>query len=364
MFSDISILSEYKAIVSNQSLLNETLLNLSLINRYESSKNCSSVSFVENQPMTSSYSSFLSMVITNSAFNQSKNSLELNYKHLTCENSIELFCSNSFALNKFIVSHSLFDCEDNFVAKEIPYSLVADEDLVNNRSLKVINLAPSVSQLQASIKALMNRFRLNTYAIVYTNEPAESAFPNQSSVYNRRFQSLAMSLVFKMSDESMFQLAFSSHLHNPNLKSLLASSTLDSKICGFYCLFIFLLLIFFPNEVLVLLTDCGQEVDFVEEYGQVVREKRVNVITLYDSPTCIALLNYQTTKFNELIARNRTDFSFLYKMVPVDVAFTEVNYAIYSSKLSQVIKANLNQTQRVRLSLSLSLSLSSFTFFY
>jgi hypothetical protein len=185
------------------------------------------------------------MVITNSAFNQSKNSLELNYKHLTCENSIELFCSNSFALNKFIVSHSLFDCEDNFVAKEIPYSLVADEDLVNNRSLKVINLAPSVSQLQASIKALMNRFRLNTYAIVYTNEPAESAFPNQSSVYNRRFQSLAMSLVFKMSDESMFQLAFSSHLHNPNLKSLLASSTLDSKICGFYCLFIFLLLIFF-----------------------------------------------------------------------------------------------------------------------
>lgn len=100
---------------------------------------------------------------------------------------------------------------------------------------------------------------------------------------------------------------------------------------------------------MVLLTYCGQEVDFVEAYGQLVREKGVNVVTLYDSPTCVALLNYQTSKFNQLTARNRTDFSFMYKMVPVDSALTEANYAIYSNKLSQMIKANLNQTKSVSL---------------
>ena len=87
--------------------------------------------------------------------------------------------------------------------------------------------------------------------------------------------------------------------------------------------------------------------DFVEEYGQLVKEKRVNVVTLYDSPTCVTLLNYQTNKFNELTTRNRTDFSFLYKMVPVDAALTDENYAIYLNKLSQVVKSNLNQTQSV-----------------
>jgi len=230
MFSDISILSEYKPIVSNISLLNATLLNLNLINRFESSKNCSSISFVENQSVSSSYSSFFSMVIANGAFNQTRNSLELSYKHLTCENSIELFCSNSFASNKFVVSHSLFDCEDNLVAKASPYYFVPDLDLVYNRSLKIINLAPSVSQLKATITALMNHFRLNTYAIVYANEQTESTANNQSSVPNRRFQSLAMSLVIKMSAEPMLQLVFSSHLHNPNLKSLLASASLDSKL--------------------------------------------------------------------------------------------------------------------------------------
>lgn len=243
MFSDISILNEYKPIVANESLLNATLLNLSLINRFESSKDCSSISFVASQPVTSSYSSFLSIVMTNGAFNQTKNSLELSHKHLACENSIELFCSNSFASNKFIVSHSLFDCEDNF-AKLTPFFLVADDDLVNNQSLKVINLAPSVSQLQASIVALMNRFRLNTYAIVYINEPTESAAGNQSSMFNRRFQSLAMSLVFKLSAESLLQLAFSTHFHNPNLKSLLASSSLDSKLSALN--FFFTLLLHIP----------------------------------------------------------------------------------------------------------------------
>jgi hypothetical protein len=78
-----------------------------------------------------------------------------------------------------------------------------------------------------------------------------------------------------------------------------------------------------------------------------VREKRINVVTLYDSPTCVTMLNYQTSKLNELIARNRTDFLFLYKMVPVDAALTETNYAIYLNKLSQLIKSNLNQSQSV-----------------
>jgi hypothetical protein len=233
MFSDVSILSEYKQIISNESLFNATLLNLSLINRFESSKDCSSVSFVQDQQISGSYSSFLLTIMTNGAFNQTKNSLELNYKHLTCENSIELFCSNNYASNKLIVSHSLFDCDENFDSKAIPYSLVTNDNSARNHGLQIISLAPSVSQLHASIKTLMNHFRLNTYAIIYTNELTESTARNQDNMSNRRFQTLAMSLVFKLSAESTFQLSFSTHLHNPSLKSLLNNSNFDSKLSLF-----------------------------------------------------------------------------------------------------------------------------------
>ncbi len=72
-----------------------------------------------------------------------------------------------------------------------------------------------------------------------------------------------------------------------------------------------------------------------------IKNSYVSFISIYDSPSCLPLVNYIPLKTND------SDYlKFLYKLVPID--YNLVDYANYSQILLSNIRENLSLNEKVR----------------
>jgi hypothetical protein len=75
-------------------------------------------------------------------------------------------------------------------------------------------------------------------------------------------------------------------------------------------------------------------------YSAQIAALAINVISIYDSPQCVPLVNYQMSTLAQTLPSGLFNaYTYLYKFVPVDI---NTNYAIYSQTLSGYLNKNLN----------------------
>lgn len=91
-----------------------------------------------------------------------------------------------------------------------------------------------------------------------------------------------------------------------------------------------------------LLLKCGEENIFMNKYSSQISSNKINIISIYDSPLCLPLINYY--KSNLLITAN-SSFSNLKKLVAVDYNLN--NYANYTDTLLKIILTNMTSEYRV-----------------
>lgn len=217
MFSD-NFLNDFSSVFSmengsNSKLVVDSLfLNQSLLVRFESNKYCASPNTNLINSTGPSSTSILNSIIKYS--NYSKNSFESKSKYHTCEQIIEYFCNPSVT-NKILSSHSTFDCEDYLKAdRNIGY--IKDDNSSSNiyvNGLKLVNLSPSVRQIEIVLTSIMNRFSLSHYAIVY----ADTNYLNDIFY----FKKFSANLVYKFSIDSSFTLDFSLPLNDSKIDTFL-----------------------------------------------------------------------------------------------------------------------------------------------
>jgi hypothetical protein len=181
MFSN-NLLSEYANIPSNSSYFFDSLLaNQTLVNRIESNKYCSP------QLM----SSFISLIVANS--NNPFNSFESWSKAPTCEELVDFFCNPAF-LNRLLLSHSVYDCEDYLQTNSNnEYIRVTDQNSANG--MQLITLSATSAQIEAALASFMNQYGLRRYSIVFS-DTTNSSIQLQNII---SYQNLAASLVYKFS---------------------------------------------------------------------------------------------------------------------------------------------------------------------
>ncbi len=166
-------------------------------------------------------SSLLSKILKNA--NYTRNSLESKRNYLSCDQVYELFC-NPDITDKYVATHSLFDCEDYLFPSSNSWSSpdslkfqAFDSSSLTNLT-KLIQLAPSAFQLSTVVSNFLQRYALRSYAIVY----AESS--SNDSLYDiAYYKQYAANLVYKLSADASFQLDFSYSLYDIRLGAALSS---------------------------------------------------------------------------------------------------------------------------------------------
>jgi hypothetical protein len=216
MFSDNQI-TGFSALFANSSqFVDNQLANTALVDRFTSTKYCANL----NQTT----GSLLTQVLRNA--NYAANSFEAKHGFFSCEQVLELFCNPGVA-NKFVATHSVFDCLDFVQPVQSPFGLYQPDDTrSNNNATKIVTLAPTAFQLTAVLAAFMNRFTINTYAIVY----AVSSVPGSMQTDLMFYQQLAANLAYKLSVSSAFTLGFSYSLSDPRIATALS----DRINCKFF----------------------------------------------------------------------------------------------------------------------------------
>lgn len=199
------------------------LLNNTSVDRFEANKYCSSFD----------YKSIVYQIIYNS--NYSHNAFESKTKHFPCEQLIELFCNPSIS-QKYLISHSLMDCEDFLninSAGNVPASSITDNK--NSSAIKLVALSPTGAQIEACLTAIMRKFAINHYGIVYSDSITNTYYPKLASMLN-----------YKFSIDSDYVLEFSVGLSDSSIGDLLANSFASISTKSSFFLSNFFNYFFFP----------------------------------------------------------------------------------------------------------------------
>lgn len=205
MFSD-NLLTDLAPLTSNVSyFITNTLNNSQLVTRFESSKHCAYLS----------QTSLLTNILKNP--NSNSNSFESKRSFFSCLQLVELFCNPSLS-NRFVASHSLFDCESYLVPSDYAGNLIADSN-TNPSFIKIVNLGTSNLQLAAVLSQFLDRFYLTNFGIVYSISSSSSS--EYDLIY---YQQRAADLVYRLSVEGDYVLDFSYSLNDQRISSYLSQS--------------------------------------------------------------------------------------------------------------------------------------------
>jgi hypothetical protein len=101
--------------------------------------------------------------------------------------------------------------------------------------------------------------------------------------------------------------------------------------------------------VVLLLVRCGEEAAFMSNYSAQILAGSINVVAVYDSVQCAALVNYNAVFMAGLTMSQMSSYAYLYKLVPYDSSLNASNYANFTAKLTAVAKANLTDPYTVRI---------------
>ena len=127
------------------------------------------------------------------------------------------------------------DCEDFLninSAGNVPASSITDNK--NPSAIKLVALSPSGAQIEACLTAIMRKFAINHYGIVYSDSITNTYYPKLASMLN-----------YKFSIDSDYVLEFSVGLSDSSIGDLLANSfasisTKSSFFKYFFSIFRFL----------------------------------------------------------------------------------------------------------------------------
>lgn len=316
MFSD-NLLSDLTPLTSNASYyITNTLNNSQLVTRFESSKHCAYLS----------QTSLLTNILKNPT--ASSNSFESKKSFFSCLQVVELFCNPSLS-NRFVASHSLFDCENYLVPSDYAGNLLADSN-ANPSFIKIVNLGTSNLQLAAVLSQFLDRFYLTNFGVVYSI--SSSASSEYDLIY---YQQRAADLVYRLSVEGDYVLDFSYSLNDQRISSYLSKS--PSNFLNFHPFIFCWITHVYSFQVVFLMLRCGEEIEFMNNYGgSLGLTVFTNVIAIYDSPQCLALANYYTNSMNLTQISN---YQYMYKLVPFDS--TVSSYSGFLSSITSAIKPNL-----------------------
>jgi hypothetical protein len=334
----LSIMQSNTAVLFTDSLINQTLLQQSSINITKRVQidliNCSYTDFTVNFgiksiiPTSSSTLSVINSIKAN--LNYSLNSFELKTNYFSSIQLNYLFSddtSSSPATNRVIFTHTSFDCDEYFVNNVNSF---------NNSNIpiqQIICLSTSINQIVAVLKSFFNTYKYTYYSIIYSDI-------NEINLqYLDYYKNFAKNLVYKLSLNS-FKLDFTISINNPFVFDKLKNSQAKSKIffsskttfCfGLRKRLTNLLLIL----VIILLLECGNEIDFFQKYNTIIPDTLI-YLTIYNSPKCISLLNYEKNNLNftDKILQN------LFKIIPIDYSTTTT-----SSDANNSIQIDLNNYQ-------------------
>ena len=96
----------------------------------------------------------------------------------------------------------------------------------------------------------------------------------------------------------------------------------------------------FSYPVLFLFLKCGEENDFMSSYYKVITSSKINVIAIYDSPTCLFTLNSAWSLLN-VSGDLAASYSYLNRLVSVDTSM--LNYATNSIQVQLPNPTSVNQ---------------------
>lgn len=102
--------------------------------------------------------------------------------------------------------------------------------------------------------------------------------------------------------------------------------------------------------VVFLLLRCGEESLFMQAYWSQIYKYNINVIALYDSPQCLALVNSNNNQYQSLNSTQLAAQAYLYKLVAVD---TKNDFVSYGQTLQSMIYPNLTSNYLYEVSQSL-----------
>ena len=86
---------------------------------------------------------------------------------------------------------------------------------------------------------------------------------------------------------------------------------------------------------------CGEESIFFSRYSAQVNTSNQAFISIYNSPVCIPLLNYNNINNNTILT-----YQNVYKIVPVD--YNSINALDYEQSLSNYLNLNISYLNDVK----------------
>lgn len=93
----------------------------------------------------------------------------------------------------------------------------------------------------------------------------------------------------------------------------------------------------FKTKVIFLVLRCGEEAIFMKLYWSQINAYGINVIAIYDSPQCLAVVNINN-QFSTLNSTQLSTYKYLYKLVAVDI---NNDFVSYGNRLQSMIYQNL-----------------------
>lgn len=169
---------------------------------------------VDSQTPISNVKKYDSQEYCIKSLNYVQNIYESKNKFIACEQFTE-FNLNELNESRLVISHSIFDCDDS--RKWTKYSNLNQTNNnyidIDLSVIQIINLSPTVKQIQIILTAFLKYFSYENYAIVYKDTSSnEKQNFTEDIFYYKRF---AGHLIYRLS--SLFNLDFSLPLYHPDI---------------------------------------------------------------------------------------------------------------------------------------------------
>ena len=210
MFGDNLIALDLSPLFSSTATyVNGILSNTSALNRFESDNYCAY--------LAQATASLLKQILNNPGY--AANAFESKKNFFSCQQILELFCNPTVA-NKYVVTHSVFDCLDYLSPLSSGSYMVDPANSTYANWNKIVTLGPSTFQLSSVLANFLTKYSITHYAVVYASATTGSGVQFDLVYY----QQLAANLIYKLSVQSSFYLDFSFSLYDQRVNSSLANN--------------------------------------------------------------------------------------------------------------------------------------------